>query len=156
MREVPDDLAAIEAASASASDRETPVGGGSIFSNNAGAIRGQLPTEEEGDALLDQLLADPGLTPTPGKPAATRSFLVTPSDESEGPSASPIVSASATNSSATGPLSSGSAISASAFASSVTCGRAAPRRCASRSRSGPAPSAWPSGSSTSAAATPTP
>ncbi len=73
MREVPDDLAAIEAASASASDRETPVGGGSIFSNNAGAIRGQLPTEEEGDALLDQLLADPGLTPTPGKPAATRS-----------------------------------------------------------------------------------
>ncbi len=69
MREVPDDLAAAEAAA----DRETPVGGGSIFSNNAGAIRGQLPTEEEGDALLDQLLADPGLTPAPGKPAGTRS-----------------------------------------------------------------------------------
>ena len=69
MREVPDDLAAIEAASdAASSDRETPVGGGSIFSNNAAPIRGALPTEEEGDALLDQLLADPGLTPVPGAP----------------------------------------------------------------------------------------
>ncbi|MFO0589855.1 MAG: hypothetical protein U0441_20105 [Polyangiaceae bacterium] len=77
MREaVPDDLLD----QGSTADRETPVGGGSIFSNNAAPIRGALPTEEEGDALLDQLLADPGLTPEPsGAPPAraTPSFPVT-------------------------------------------------------------------------------
>lgn len=43
-------------------NRATPVGG-AIFSNNAAPVRGALPTEEEGDALLDQLLADPAPTP---------------------------------------------------------------------------------------------
>lgn len=39
-------------------ERPTPAPGG-LFSNNAAPIRSSLPTEEEGDALLDQLLADP-------------------------------------------------------------------------------------------------
>src|SRR5262249_27323129 len=47
---------------AAAEDRPTPAPG-ALFSNNAAPIRSSLPTEEEGDALLDQLLADPGLTP---------------------------------------------------------------------------------------------
>lgn len=64
MRAVPDDLVDDDAAGA---DRATPVGG-SIFSNDAAPVRGVLPTEEEGDALLDQLLADP--TGTPETPVA--------------------------------------------------------------------------------------
>jgi len=76
MREVPEDL--LE--DAGSGDRETPVGatGGSIFSNNAAPIRGALPTEEEGDALLDQLLADPGLTPDPSGSAAPPARSVPP------------------------------------------------------------------------------
>lgn len=63
LRPVPDELAE----DGSAGDRATPVGG-AIFSNDAAPVRGALPTEEEGDALLDQLLADPG--PTPSTPPA--------------------------------------------------------------------------------------
>ncbi len=56
MREVPDDLLDESTVTTGA-----PPAGGSIFSNNAAPIRGSLPTNEEGDALLDQLLSDPEL-----------------------------------------------------------------------------------------------
>ncbi len=68
MREVPDDLLDDDEPS---ENRVTPVGG-AIFSNDAAPVRGALPTEEEGDALLDQLLADPNPTPEAPK-AAVRS-----------------------------------------------------------------------------------
>ncbi|MEZ4300208.1 MAG: hypothetical protein R3B70_35000 [Polyangiaceae bacterium] len=67
MREVPEDLAELDL-----EPRNAPTGG-SIFSNDAAPIRGALPTEEEGDALLDQLLSDPGLTPVPEEPTPLRS-----------------------------------------------------------------------------------
>ncbi|MBK8251742.1 MAG: hypothetical protein IPK82_03630 [Polyangiaceae bacterium] len=66
MREVPD---ALDDLPTEARDPS----GGSLFSNNAAPIRGALPTEEEGDALLDQLLGDPGLTPAPEEQRPTRS-----------------------------------------------------------------------------------
>jgi hypothetical protein len=69
MREIPEDLLA----EASAGDGRSTPAGGAIFSNNAAPIRGALPTEEEGDALLDQLLQDPGLTPVPEPSASPRS-----------------------------------------------------------------------------------
>lgn len=65
MAGVPDELLDDDA---QPENRVTPIGG-AIFSNDAAPVRGALPTEEEGDALLDQLLAD--ASSTPAAPPAT-------------------------------------------------------------------------------------